>query len=1549
MISKLDENDPLRTNTIHGKSRDLTEEQSIESDLHRRVKNAIKTLTIKFQDESDEAAHFGFLEFKNYNENYQNIDSNDENDRFPLFIHLAPSTRPLAIGKYLEACQLPAPDFILSIRTSAINENDLHKQKSGIKTETERAIQSGLTAMAKITNPWITTDCKNDDMMKLIGNALHKDICGHDIPCLGFSNWNSSLGDDLLIEQFTRVSINNEIRSFLDNEYSSIHTYIMRTNTLSNRSYIHRKLQPNHTHFILFNDQSIDRTNILYKRQEIEHELSINRILKSPILNYPSKIPLPDHDIPIIMLSIGGDFSTLAMIGKGLAAGTPVVVVRNTGGIADIIAQLCRKLSPNDELGQFRKRTYIGECKIELKKLCLENDEIIDPDEEIEKYVNILNEMDELVIIFDAIEHTKLEDSIADAMLKGIKYREENWEHFFTPDTRRADLIWSMVWNKSDYAQKLLVDRNDENTTSTDNNNQIIPLMQQLLFEALYRNNASFVSLLMQYGASIDDLTDEQLIIICVKTMNDDALILTKSKIDLSLFNYENKIHELKKYLEEKYNNYLREYIDHYVTKDYLNEDKTHRNFLSLSKIFDGRKTEALYLWFIFMNKPAIAKYLCSRSRNQIVASLLAVEIYSSAEKIVRKNKRCLENTAEEFDQHSRMIIDKCLSTDKDFALKLLECKASTFYNCFPLDIAQRANCRIFLASDTIQKHLEIMWYHRFNYQQRLLNISATFWIKFAALLFPLIPILPILCPSLFKNSLNNSKTKSNSSNPYEATVVYKVATPKDGLSNRWSISNNLKRIKWFYQAPVIRFYNNLVFFVAFLFVFSYILLVGYFPFNVDMEYHYRYFNLPISFTELILHICMWSLIIDELYQFISQLLMNYNYSTNSWNWMDQAGILFYLLAFGTRWSEQRIFFIWSKIFMSISCTKDAMMIFVCFILIILFGFSVSSWALLTTNSQILWPNASDNTSLQIPRIIVDSSELWNWQLLRDLFNWGIWKVFGQVAEPYNDSVSENDISGTFVFFFAIGFTVISNVLLLNVLIALFNEKITRVQEKSNDLWRNQRFWLIYEMKDKTVLPPPFNILCYLGQFFMYLCSMCRNLFGSRRHHRTNNKSERLQSVIVSDTDTTSLLVNKHIPPLPNLTPSKQVNILTNSMDHQITDREKVIAESYWQQILTTLKLSNNEITSDGIVYLANALKKNQAIKELTLGHNQISDQGAHKLADFLQYNTTLTELGMTGNPITIDAARYLSQTLRNKLNLRTLNLSRVNTGFEGVKYLADYLRNNTTLVEFDLSRNRIGLDGTEGIEYLTEALCNNKSIRILRLATNKFCPEGVECFVQLLENNTTLIELDLSYNWVGDDGLKYLSSVLENNQTLTSLGLIQNELEDDGIDYLLSVLENNNTLNTLLLQNNYISDIGAQQIAKVFQNNKTLIKLGLYGNLIKDEGAQYLADAFRDNTTLITLSLKGNEIGEEKMQYLKKTFENDMRTTPISLEDTEITGQDKQQEQLDTSLSNTALMTFNLKDEEKGMERAQYLADIFENNKVRHILCFLHEFVSPI
>jgi hypothetical protein len=85
---------------------------------------------------------------------------------------------------------------------------------------------------------------------------------------------------------------------------------------------------------------------------------------------------------------------------------------------------------------------------------------------------------------------------------------------------------------------------------------------------------------------------------------------------------------------------------------------------------------------------------------------------------------------------------------------------------------------------------------------------------------------------------------------------------------------------------------------------------------------------------------------------------------------------------------------------------KDALLIFLCFILVILCGFSVASWSLLTTKQQVIWPNTTNGSFSNTTVKVEGGDELWSWQLFRDVFNWGLWKVFGQVAEPFNDAVS---------------------------------------------------------------------------------------------------------------------------------------------------------------------------------------------------------------------------------------------------------------------------------------------------------------------------------------------------------------------------------------------------------------------------------------------------------------------------------------------------------------------------------------------------------------
>jgi hypothetical protein len=125
---------------------------------------------------------------------------------------------------------------------------------------------------------------------------------------------------------------------------------------------------------------------------------------------------------------------------------------------------------------------------------------------------------------------------------------------------------------------------------------------------------------------------------------------------------------------------------------------------------------------------------------------------------------------------------------------------------------------------------------------------------------------------------------------------------------------------------------------------------------------------------------------------------------------------------------------------------KD-LMFFVCFLLIFLLGFSIASWSLINTTNQVFWNYTDDGSSFNVT-LENGGTGLWNWEIIRDVTNYGIWKIFGQI-DPIRKIIeikfliikfylAGTDAYSDTAFVLAILFVAVSNVLLLNVLVALF-------------------------------------------------------------------------------------------------------------------------------------------------------------------------------------------------------------------------------------------------------------------------------------------------------------------------------------------------------------------------------------------------------------------------------------------------------------------------------------------------------------------------------
>jgi len=71
---------------------------------------------------------------------------------------------------------------------------------------------------------------------------------------------------------------------------------------------------------------------------------------------------------------------------------------------------------------------------------------------------------------------------------------------------------------------------------------------------------------------------------------------------------------------------------------------------------------------------------------------------------------------------------------------------------------------------------------------------------------------------------------------------------------------------------------------------------------------------------------------------------------------------------------------------------KD-LIFFICFIIIFLFGFSISCYSLIGTSNKIKWIY-SDNGKLNHIQI---NHTKFHFQIIQDVINYGIWKIFAQV------------------------------------------------------------------------------------------------------------------------------------------------------------------------------------------------------------------------------------------------------------------------------------------------------------------------------------------------------------------------------------------------------------------------------------------------------------------------------------------------------------------------------------------------------------------------
>ena len=361
---------------------------------------------------------------------------------------------------------------------------------------------------------------------------------------------------------------------------------------------------------------------------------------------------------------------------------------------------------------------------------------------------------------------------------------------------------------------------------------------------------------------------------------------------------------------------------------------------------------------------------------------------------------------------------------------------------------------------------------------------------------------------------------------------------------------------------------------------------------------------------------------------------------------------------------------------------------------------------------------------------------------------------------------------------------------------------------------------------------------------------------------------------------------------------------------------------------LTSLDLSNNVISLDNAVHLAEAICVSGTLRKLVLArcalgfsaHSLVNRREASdRFSASLATNSVLVELDLTENmlhnlPLVIDG---LAEPLGTNTTLQVLNLSNNNMNDRDVVRIAEGVEANTSLVRLDLSMNAIE---DIGATQFAIALSNRTdALNELNLARNKIAQVGCERLAEMLASNSSLSVLALGHNPLGS-GASWVLSSLMTNGTLSSLSIEDNLICADLV-WMSEMLSSNSTLTMINMDGNFMGDLGVCACADAFMSNSSLTALSLGENDIGDCGAERLAEALIGNRSLTQLQLAGNKIRDKGAGSIAEAlvFNSSLRT--LNLLTNEI-AYDGSISLANAMQSNQTLMEFRLTIDEDAQDR---------------------------
>uniref|UniRef100_A0A3B3TU21 non-specific serine/threonine protein kinase n=1 Tax=Poecilia latipinna TaxID=48699 RepID=A0A3B3TU21_9TELE len=948
------------------------------------------------------------------------------------YVRVAVDSKPEALLQLmLREWQMERPKLLLTVHGGS--ENFI------LPPKVNQAFSKGLITAAISTGAWIFTDGINTGVSKYVGEAV-KLFGGHDLRkrnTIGITSW-----------------------GMIDNNLDLIGRDVFRPyqplgNPLSKRIC----LNGFHSHFLLVDDGTLGKPGCQQGlRRKLEKQIQLLKI--HPRLN---------QGVPVLCVVVEGSAAIVSTVLDYVSSAppVPVFVFEGSGKAADLFAFLHKQTANDRQLDADIEEDFLGRIGDVFG---------VERTEAAHLYTLLQQCMDhrESITIFDseADEQMATDAAILTAVLKGTKASPSE------------QLSMALAWDRADIAQKDILVYGQHWQVGS---------LEQAMLDSLVMDRVSFVKLLIDNGMTM-------------------SRFLTVDRLEELYNSPQGQTQRFLQHLVEDAKQtslptgYRLSLIDMGLATEYLiggayRSTYTRKNFRAAYSCIQSKKSRSLqdlhfrtaqpykskvvlthglggttllpcpfnsndlFVWAVLQQRQQMALFLWQHGEEALARAIVGCKLYRSMAFEVRQSNMD-DNVAERFQSYSLEfgqlavdVLDCAFQQNEQMAMKLLtsEMEAWSHFTCLQLAVS---SChRPFVSHSCTQTLLTDLW-------TGPLNMRKNSFMKI---------ILSLLLPPAILLLEFKSKAEMCHVPQSHEAMLFGLESVKSLPIPEGSCLSWITRLYDFYTAPVVKFWFHTMSYLIFLMLFSFVVLV-------KME------DQP-SVQEWLVILYIVSSAVEKTREVLMSEPRKLRqklkvWFSEYWNKSDFVAILLFLVGLSMRCHADPfrtagrvaycldIIFWFIRVLDLLAVNQHAgpyltmitkmtsnMFFIVVMMAIVLLSFGVSRQAILSPDHEP------------------------SWSLARDIVFQPYWMIFGEVYAGELESCGDDPCPPAFFLspLLQAVYMFVQYIIMVNILIAFFNNIYFEMASISNKLWKYNRYRYIRTYQERPWLPPPLILLSHVA------------------------------------------------------------------------------------------------------------------------------------------------------------------------------------------------------------------------------------------------------------------------------------------------------------------------------------------------------------------------------------------------------------------------------------------------------------------------------------